>query len=153
MTGQVPLIFRPLNSEFETTVRASFSKQKIMRTIGARLERVAPGEVSIGLPFREDLTQQDGFLHAGVVAAILDSACGYAAMTLVPAGARVLTVEFKANFLAPARGAAFVARASVRRAGRTLTACQADAFSEVAGQETLIATMLATIIALSPSAG
>jgi uncharacterized protein (TIGR00369 family) len=149
----MPLIFRPLNPEFETTVRASFSKQKIMRTIGAKIERVVPGELSIALPFREDLTQQDGFLHAGVVAAILDSACGYAAMTLVPAGARVLTVEFKANFLAPARGEGFLARASVRRAGRTLTACQADAFSEAAGQESLIATMLATIMTVSPPAG
>jgi uncharacterized protein (TIGR00369 family) len=148
----MPLIFRPPNPEFESAVRASFSNQKIMRTIGARLERVAPGELSIALPFREDLTQQDGFLHAGVMAAILDSACGYAAMSLVPPGAHVLTVEFKANFLAPARGEAFVARAWVKRSGRTLTVCQADAFSEAAGQETLIATMLATIMTVPASA-
>ena len=123
-----------------------------MSTIGARLERVAPGEISIALSFRDDLTQQDGFLHAGVVAAILDSACGYAAMTLVPAGSRVLTVEFKANFLAPARGETFVARAAVKRSGRTLSTCQADAFSAAAAEESLIATMLATIMTL-PAVG
>jgi uncharacterized protein (TIGR00369 family) len=142
------LIFRPSNPEFERAVRSSFARQKIMTAIGARLERVTPGEISIALHFREDLTQQDGFLHAGVVAAILDSACGYAAMTLVQAGSRVLTVEFKANFLAPARGETFVARAVVKRSGRTLSTCQADAFSSTAGEENPIATMLATIMAL-----
>jgi uncharacterized protein (TIGR00369 family) len=139
----------PRNPEFEAAVRASFLDQRIMKTIGARLERVAPGEISIALPFRDDLTQQDGFLHAGVVAAILDSACGYAAMTLVPPGSRVLTVEFKANFLAPARGEVFIARGAVKRAGRTLTTCQADAFSATGGEDAPIATMLATIMTLA----
>jgi uncharacterized protein (TIGR00369 family) len=138
----------PPNPDFEAAVRASFGQQKIMATIGAELVTVAPGELAIALPFREDLTQQDGFLHAGVLATILDSACGYAAMTLVPAGARVLTVEFKANFLAPARGERFVARASVKRSGRTLTASQADGFAAAEGRETLVATMLATIMTL-----
>ena len=141
----------PPNPAFETDVRASFARQKVMEAIGAELVRIAPGEISIEMPFREDLTQQDGFLHAGVLAAILDSACGYAAMTLVPAGARVLTVEFKANFLAPARGERFEARASVKRAGRTLTTTQADAYAAADGQETLIATMLATIMTLPSS--
>ena len=126
----------------------SFARQRVMATIGARLTRIAPGELSIELAFRQDLTQQDGFVHAGIVATILDSACGYAAMTLVPAGARVLTVEFKANFLAPARGERVVARASVVRSGRTLTVSQADAFAVAAEKETLIATMLGTIMTL-----
>lgn len=129
-------------------MRESFERQSVMATIGARLIRIAPGELSIELAFRQDLTQQDGFVHAGIVATILDSACGYAAMTLVPAGARVLTVEFKANFLAPARGERVVARASVVRSGRTLTVSQADAFAVAAEKETLVATMLGTIMTL-----
>lgn len=144
---------RPPNPAFETDVRASFARQKVMEAIGAEIARVAPGEVAIEMPFREDLTQQDGFLHAGVLAAILDSACGYAAMTLVPAGSRVLTVEFKASFLAPARGERFEARAIVKKAGRTLTTSQADAYAVADGRETLVATMLATIMTLPPSSG
>jgi uncharacterized protein (TIGR00369 family) len=138
----------PPNPDFEIAVRESFARQSVMATIGARLTRIAPGELSIDLEFRQDLTQQDGFVHAGIVATILDSACGYAAMTLVPAGARVLTVEFKANFLAPARGERVVARASVVRSGRTLTVSQADAFAVTAEKETLVATMLGTIMTL-----
>jgi uncharacterized protein (TIGR00369 family) len=138
----------PPNPDFEIAVRESFARQSVMATIGARLTRIAPGELSIELAFRQDLTQQDGFVHAGIVATILDSACGYAAMTLVPAGARVLTVEFKANFLAPARGERVVARASVVRSGRTLTVSQADAFAVAAEKETLVATMLGTIMTL-----
>jgi uncharacterized protein (TIGR00369 family) len=138
----------PPNPDFEIAVRESFARQSVMATIGARLTRIAPGELSIELAFRQDLTQQDGFVHAGIVATILDSACGYAAMTLVPAGARVLTVEFKANFLAPARGERVVARASVVRSGRTLTVSQADAFAVATEKETLVATMLGTIMTL-----
>jgi uncharacterized protein (TIGR00369 family) len=144
---------RPPNPAFETDVHASFARQKVMEAIGAEIARVAPGEVAIEMPFREDLTQQDGFLHAGVLAAILDSACGYAAMTLVPAGSRVLTVEFKASFLAPARGERFEARAIVKKAGRTLTTSQADTYAVADGGETLVATMLATIMTLPPSSG
>lgn len=92
-----------------------------MHTLGATLERVAPGEVDLGLAFRADLTQQHGFLHAGVVTAVVDSACGYAALSLMEAGAAVLSVEFKVQLLAPARGARFVALGRVVRAGRTLT--------------------------------
>ena len=144
---------QPPNPAFEADVRASFARQKVMEAIGAEIARIGAGEVSIEMPFREDLTQQDGFLHAGVLAAILDSACGYAAMTLVPAGTLVLTVEFKANFLAPARGERFEARAIVKKAGRTLTTSQADAYAVADGRETLVATMLATIMTLSRSSG
>src|SRR5204863_9546627 len=106
--------------------RRSFEAQAFMTTIGARLERVAPGEVVIVLPFRADLTQQHGFLHAGVVAAVADSACGYAALTLMEPAAAVLSVEFKINLLAPARGERFEAAARVIKAGRTLMICTAE---------------------------
>ena len=113
-----------------------------MRLIGASIVGVEPGVVEIEIPSREDLTQQDGFMHAGIVTTILDSACGYAAYTLMPASSRVLSVEFKVNLLAPAKGDRVVARGRVKRSGRTLTVCSADAFAD----EKLCATMLATII-------
>ena len=113
--------FQPRDPDFERRVRASFARQAAMRTLGATLERVAPGEVDLALPFRADLTQQHGFLHAGVVTAAIDSACGYAALSLMEPGAAVLSVEFKVQLLAPARGARFLALGRVVRAGRTLT--------------------------------
>ena len=113
--------FQPRDPDFERRVRASFARQAAMRTLGATLERVAPGEVDLALPFRADLTQQHGFLHAGVVTAVIDSACGYAALSLMEPGAAVLSVEFKVQLLAPARGARFLALGRVVRAGRTLT--------------------------------
>jgi uncharacterized protein (TIGR00369 family) len=125
----------------EETVRESFARQAFMSTIGARLARVAAGEVDIELPFRDDLTQQSGTLHAGVISAIADSACGYAALSLMPEGSNVVSVEFKLNLLAPAT-TSIVARARVLRAGRTLTVTSAD----VLAGETLIATMLATMM-------
>jgi len=136
----------PRNPRFEQAVRDSFAAQQLMGTIGARLARVAAGEVEIRVPFRPDLTQQHGFLHAGVVTSALDSACGYAAFSLMPAGAGVLSVEFKTNLLAPARGDELIARGRVVRAGRTVTVCQADAFMRTGAAETLIATMLATMM-------
>ena len=102
-------------------VRASFAKQAFMQLLGAELTHVAPGEVDITLPFRADLVQQHGFLHAGVSAAIADSACGYAVLSLMPADSAVLSVEFKVNMLAPAKGAKFVARGRIVRAGKTIT--------------------------------
>jgi uncharacterized protein (TIGR00369 family) len=134
------------NPIFEQAVRDSFAMQRLMATIGARLTLVAAGEIEIRVPFRLDLTQQHGLLHAGVVAAALDSACGYAAFSLMPDGVGVLTVEFKTNLLAPARGEELVARGRVVRAGRTITVCQAEAFMLSDGTETLVATMLATIM-------
>src|SRR6185436_10572947 len=115
----------PRNPDFERAVRESFSKQRVMATLGASLERVDAGEAEIHLPSRADLTQQHGFLHAGIIATILDSACGYAAFSLMSAGSGVLSVEFKINLLAPAEGDLLVARAHVLRAGRTITVCQA----------------------------
>src|SRR5437588_7455218 len=112
--------------EFATRVRLSFGEQRVMSTIGASLGTVDPGAVDVILPFRDDLTQQDGFVHAGIVATIADSACGYAAHSLMPATARVLSIEFKLNLLAPAVGERLEARGRVIRAGRTITVCRAD---------------------------
>ncbi len=136
----------PANRRFEQAARSSFESQRLMATLGARMTRVAAGEVEIRVPFRSDLTQQHGFLHAGVLSSALDSACGYAAFTLMPEGAGVLTVEFKINLLAPARGEELVARARVLRAGRTLTVCEGEAAMMSGGKEKPVATMLATVM-------
>jgi uncharacterized protein (TIGR00369 family) len=133
--------------DYERKVRDSFARQAAMATFGARLLRVAPGEVDIELPFRQDLTQQNGFLHAGVVTALIDSACGYAAHSLMEPGADVLSVEFKVNLLAPAVGERFVARGRVLRSGRTLTVCTGDLFAFRGPDEAHVATMTATMIA------
>src|SRR5204863_7700442 len=116
----------PQDPEFDARVRSSFARQRFMATIGARLTRVAAGEVDIEVDVRDDLTQQHGFLHAGVLAAAADSACGYAALSLMPAGAAVLSVEFKINLLAPAVGERVVARGRVIRGGKTITVCWGD---------------------------
>jgi|SRR5213593_917647 len=136
----------PRNPHFEQVVRNSFAAQQLMKTIGARLARVDAGEIEIRVPFRPDLTQQHGLLHAGVVTSVLDSACGYAALSLMPAGVGVLTVEFKTNLLAPARGEELIARGRVVRAGRTITVCQAEAAMLADEVEAPVATMLSTIM-------
>ncbi|HEX6041436.1 PaaI family thioesterase [Longimicrobium sp.] len=139
----------PPDPDFESRTRASFAKQAAMATIGARLARVAPGEVHIDLPFREDLTQQHGFIHAGILATVLDSACGYAAFTLMPADAGVLSIEFKVNLLAPAHGDVIRVRSRVVRAGRTISVCTADAFAARDGQERHVTTMTATMMTVT----
>lgn len=113
--------FQPRDPHYDSRVRASFARQAAMRTLGVTLERISPGEVDLALAFRQDLTQQHGFLHAGVITAAVDSACGYAALTLMDPGVAVLSVEFKVQLLAPARGARFLALGRVVRTGRTLT--------------------------------
>jgi uncharacterized protein (TIGR00369 family) len=119
-----------------------------MTTIGAEMTHVTPGAVEIVLPFRADLTQQHGFLHAGIITTIVDSACGYAALSLMPPDTGVLTVEYKVNFLAPAAGERFFARGRVTKPGRTLTVCAGDIFAQQDGHERLIATMLTTMMAI-----
>jgi uncharacterized protein (TIGR00369 family) len=131
----------------EAAIRATFSKQELMRTLGASLGAVGPGAVEIVLPWRPELGQQAGVLHAGALASIADTACGLVALTLMEAGADVLSVEFKLNLLAPARGERFAARARVVRSGRTLTVTTADVFAVDGGTETIVATMLGTMIA------
>lgn len=136
--------------DFETRVRDSFRRQAFMTTLGAGITTVKQGEVEIAFPFHPSLTQQNDFVHAGAIASILDSACGYAALSVAPEGRDVLSVEFKVNLLAPAVGESFHARGQVKRAGKTLIVCSADAFAKKDGQEKLVATMLATIMALKP---
>ncbi len=127
-------------------VRQSFERQRFMDLIGARLAAVAEGRVEIELSPDERLTQQHGFLHAAVVAATVDSACGYAALTLMPAGTAVLTVEYKINLLAPAEGEKLIARGRVVRAGRTLSTCAGDAYMVGDGAERHVATVTATMM-------
>ena len=138
--------WKPRNADFAAVVRDSFARQPAMATLGASLARVAPGEVDIVLPFAAALCQQNGFLHAGVVAAIADSANGYAAFSLAPPGTDVLAVEFKINLMAPAKGERFEARGRVLRPGRTLTVCLAEVIGFDGGGESVVATMLSTLI-------
>jgi len=137
---------KPLNPSFAEDVARSFAQQPIMNLIGAQLSLVEPGVVEITLPYRADLTQQHGYLHAGVVTTIADSACGYAAYSLMPLGSEVLSVEFKVNLLRPAQGATFVARAEVIKAGRRLSVVRADVFAVRDDERELVATMQGTMI-------
>jgi uncharacterized protein (TIGR00369 family) len=141
-------VTREAPAGYEARVRASFAQQRVMDTIGARLVRVAPGEVDVEVACRDDLTQQNGYLHAGILATVLDSACGYAAFTLMPAGSSVLSVEFKINMLAPARGERVIARARVKKAGRTISVCDADAFAVSGAEEKLVSSMTGTMMCL-----
>jgi len=138
-------------TEMEKRIRKSFDRQAIMKTIGAAMAEVKSGQTTIVLPFRGDLTQQHGFFHAGIAAMIADNACGYAALTLMPAGAAVLTVEFKVNFISPAQGEALIARGRVLKPGRTLSVCSGEVYARDGGTEKLVATMLATMIAKKDS--
>jgi uncharacterized protein (TIGR00369 family) len=136
----------PKDPAYDARVRESFNRQSHMTTLGARIARLAPGEVDLALPFDARFCQQNGFMHAGAIASVADSANGYAAYTLAPPDTDVLAVEFKINLLAPARGTEFLACGRVVRPGRTLTVCQADVFATNGAERTLIATMLSTII-------
>jgi uncharacterized protein (TIGR00369 family) len=138
------------NPSFAEEVRKSFAAQSIMQLIGAELSLVEPGVVEISLPFRKDLTQQDGYLHAGIITTIADSAAGYAAFSLMPAGSRVLSVEFKVNLLRPARAEKFLSRAEVIKPGKTLTVVRADVFGLTGNDRTLVATMLGTMFCVRP---
>ncbi len=138
--------FPPSDPDFERRVRASFARQAMMSLLQATVARVAPGQVDNALPVRPELGQQHGFVHAGVVTAIVDTACGYAALTLMPAGTGVLTVEFKVNLLAPAGGSALNARARVLKPGRSIFVCAGDVYALDDRGETLVATMLATMM-------
>lgn len=136
----------PLDAAIVARIRASYARQGAMTTLGAELADVAPGRVAIALPIEPRLSQQDGFLHAGVVIAALDSACGYAALTLMPDDAEVMTVELKVNLLAAASGDSVIAEGEVVRAGRTLTVCRGDAYAEQGAERVHVATMLATMV-------
>jgi uncharacterized protein (TIGR00369 family) len=139
---------KPRDPAWEDKVRDSFARQTLMHTIGARIAALSPGRCEIELPYRRDLCQQHGYLHAGISTTIADSAAGYAAFSLMPPGASVLTVEFKVNFMAPAAGERFLARGSVVRPGRTLMVVETEVAAVENGQEKPIAQMLATMMCL-----
>ena len=140
--------FAPKTPDFAARVRDSFARQGIMALIGARLTRVEPGLVEIEVPYRDDLTQQHGFFHAGVTSTIGDSAGGYAAFSLFPDDASVLTTEFKINLLAPAEGDVLRAVGRVVKPGRTLTVCDVEVFAVKDGVGRLCAKMLETLMCL-----
>lgn len=141
--------FTPQDPEYAERVRASFARQPVMKTMGVRLTRVEPGLIELEMPYSAELTQQHGYLHAGVVTTIVDSACGYAAFSLMPADSTVLSVEFKVNLIAPADGVRFVALGQVVKAGRTLTVCEGRVFAyDEHGREKLTTMMVATMITL-----
>ena len=140
----------PPDPGFEARVRASFALQTAMATLGARLDAVAPGWVVVLLPHADHLSQQHGFLHAGIVAAALDSACGYAASTMMPADAGVLTIEFKINLLAPARGPLLRCEGRLVKPGRTISVAEGQAWQTgVDGQPQLVATLSATLMTVT----
>ena len=140
--------FTVYDAEYQSRIRESFDRQGLMKHLGARLAEVGPGHAEICVPFRTELTQQHSYFHAGVSGSIADSACGYAAYTLMPADSTVLTVEYKINLLAPADGKELIARANVVRSGRTIKICAADVYVRKDGAEVHCATMLATIMCL-----
>ena len=142
--------FEPKNPDYRKVAVATFDSQQAMRTLGISIVHLEAGEVELSMPYSADFTQQNGFIHAGIITAGLDTACGIAAFTLMPAGHDILTVEFKTNLLAPAKGQRFRFRASVIKPGRTLTVCEGRAFAIQDGVEALIASMTGTLMALPP---
>jgi uncharacterized protein (TIGR00369 family) len=142
--------FLPKNPDYLKVVTATFDRQQAMRTLGISIARIEAGEVDLSMPYSPEWTQQNGFVHGGIITAGLDNACGMAAFTLMPPGSDILTVEFKTNLLAPAKGERFAFRATVVKPGRTLTVCEGRAFAEHDGKESLIATMTGTLMVLMP---
>jgi len=140
--------FEPKNPEFEKRVSDSFNRQNAMQTVGASLTNIAPGEVVIEFPFDSKLTQQHGFIHAGIVSTVLDSACGYAAFSLMPADAAVLTIEFKINLLSPAQGESFEAIGKVRKPGRNISVTEGEIYAHQGDSKKLIASMVGTMMAV-----
>ena len=136
------------NPNYVDEIKQSFAKQTVMALIGGELTRVEPGVVEISLPYRNDLTQQHGYVHAGIITTIADSACGYAAYTLMPSNSDVLAVEFKVNLMRPAKGETFLARAEVIKSGRTLAVVRADVHAITGAQRELVAIMQGTMMCL-----
>lgn len=140
--------YPPSDPDYEDRIRSSFDKQGVMKIIGAKLVRVLPGEVHIEFPFTESLTQQHGYIHAGIITSVVDSACGYAAYTLMSADSEVLTIEYKVNFMSPAKGEKFKGIGRVLKPGRKITVCSGDVIAVDKGKEKIVATMLATMISV-----
>jgi uncharacterized protein (TIGR00369 family) len=139
---------KPKDPLFESRVRASFARQEVMKSLGIEIARLGPGEIELTMPYALAYTQQHGFVHAGIIATALDSACGYAAFSLMPADAAVLTIEFKINLLAPARGERFSLRSRVVKAGRTISVCEGQAVATGPGAEKTVATITCTAMAV-----
>lgn len=144
--------FEPADPDFRARIADGFSRQGAMTSLGGRLDAIEPGLVELSFAFSTAFNQQHGFLHGGIVATGLDTACGFAAFTLLPRDVELLTVEFKTNFLAPAAGERFRFRGTVLKAGRTLTVCDGEAFAEGAAGTKRIATMTATMMRVVPRA-
>jgi uncharacterized protein (TIGR00369 family) len=140
--------FEPKDAGYKEKVIESFKRQEVMKTLNASVQTVRPGEVELKLPYQQNLTQQHGFIHAGIVSTVLDSACGYAAFSLMPEKAAVLTIEFKINLLAPAKGDWFRAVGKVKKSGKNITVTEGELFSYADGQEKLVATMVGTIMSV-----
>jgi uncharacterized protein (TIGR00369 family) len=143
-----------MTTPLHARIAESFQRQRLLATLGARLLRVADAEVDVELPWSESIQQQHGFVHAGAIATVADSACGYACLTRMPEGSAVLSIEFKINLLAPAVGESFVARGRVVRVGRTVGVATAEVFAHAAGKpETCVALMQATMMRVEPRNG
>ncbi len=145
--------FQPRDPDYKRRVENSFARQRVMQMLDVRIAGLAPGRIELEMPFNADYTQQHGFLHAGIVATVLDSACGYAAFSLMDPAAAVLTVEFKANLLAPAQGERFYFAGEVIKPGRTITVSEARAYALREDGRRLVASMTATLMAVMDREG
>ena len=142
-------LFEPKHPDYQAKVKKSFADQAVMKTIGASLEAIGAGEIEIEFPYQASLTQQNGFIHAGIVSTVLDSACGYAAFSLMPEDASVLTIEFKVNLLSPAKGDRFRGYGKVKKAGRTISVAEAELYAFSDQGKKLVATMVGTLMAIN----
>ena len=140
--------FEPKDAGYKNKVIESFERQEVMKTLNVSVQTVRPGKVELKLPYQQNLTQQHGFIHAGIVSTVLDSACGYAAFSLMPEKAAVLTIEFKINLLSPAKGDWFRAVGKVKKSGKNITVTEGELFSYADGREKLVATMVGTIMSV-----
>jgi uncharacterized protein (TIGR00369 family) len=145
--------FTAANPAFEQRVRDSFALQKVMKTIGAKIRSVTSGQVSIAMSYSDELTQQHGFIHGGIIATLLDSACGYAAFSLMPENAAVLTIEFKINLLSPAKGDWFEAVGRVKKPGRNITVSEGELYAYEGENKKLVASMVGTMMSVYDRAG
>lgn len=145
---QEKIRFAPQDKDYRTRVQQSFDRQQAMKTLGITLENIEPGRIDLAMPYREAFTQQHGFVHAGILSTAMDSACGYAAFSLMPKEAAVLSIEYKINLLAPAQGEFFRITGQVLKPGRTIIVCQSEVFASLKGKEKLVAQMTGTMMAV-----
>ena len=136
------------DNELEARVRTSFERQQVMRLLNAQIQKILPGEVQIKFPYQLSLTQQNGYIHAGIITTILDSACGYAAFSMMPPSKSVLSIEFKLNLLSPAVGESFIGIGKVIKSGRTITVCSGELLAVESGKKKVVAIMQASMMAV-----